>query len=165
MCPVVQDPHFNLINKRHKHPSFWLKIVTHKINQSLISPLAHGPSEPGCSVCACIYMGIYLHACFHKTHQSAISLLACRLCEPSFSLYMCACVWVWVSIMTASQLSRMLKCQQRVQVLTCPHVLLSPVAAIGIKLSHIFRMRRGVKNRSARVFGSAVGWWLCTVIM
>lgn len=59
--------------------------------------------------------------------------------------------------MTASQLSRMLKCQQRVQALTCPHVLLSPVAATGIKLSHIFSLSRGVKNRSARVVGYAVG--------
>ncbi len=44
-------------------------------------------------------------------------------------------------------------------------MLLSPVAATGIKLSHIFRMSRGVKNRSARVVGRAVGGWLCTVII
>lgn len=75
------------------------------------------------------------------------------------------CLCVWVCIMTASQLSRMLKCQPRVQVLTCPHVLLSPVAATGIKLSHIFSKSRVVKNRSATAVGSAVGWWLCTVTM
>lgn len=36
-----------------------------------------------------------------------------------------------------SAISPVLKCQERVQALTCPHALLSPVAATGIKLSHI----------------------------
>lgn len=60
-------------------------------------------------------------------------------------------------IMSASQLSQMLKCQWRVQALTCPHVLLSPVAATGTKLSHIFSVSRGVKSRNVRVVG-CVQW-------
>lgn len=59
--------------------------------------------------------------------------------------------------MSASQLSRMLKCQQRVQALTCPHVLLSPIAATGTKLSHIFSVSRGVKSGNVRVVG-CVQW-------
>lgn len=71
--------------------------------------------------------------------------------------FMHMCIVGLSLVMTASQLSRMLKCQERVQALTCPHVLLSPVAATGIKLSHIFSVSREVKNRSVRVVGCAVG--------
>lgn len=95
------DLHLNLINNRHKHPSFWLKIVTHKINQSLISPLAHGPSEPSCNVHSYIYKYIHMEmclcVCFHKIHQ-----FPCWHVDHVNPLmqFMCVCVCacrVWVS--------------------------------------------------------------------
>lgn len=103
---------------------------------------------------------VYLYACFHEIPQSPVFLLASRLCEHS-GAWVYARTWVWISIVTASQLSWMLKCQPRVQALTCPHVLLSTVAATGIK--HTFLAR--FKNRNATVVGSAVGRCLCSYNM
>lgn len=70
-------------------------------------------------------------------------------------------MWVWISIVTASQLSWTLKCQPWVQALTCPHVVLSTVAATGIK--HTFLAR--FENRNATVVASAAVRCLCTVII
>lgn len=159
MSGNFSNPHLSLINKEHKHPSFWLKIVNHKISQSLISSLARGPSEPtSCTVSH--ICEIYLYAYFCEIPQSPIFLPASRLCEHS-GTWAYVRMWVWISIVTASQLSWTLKCQPWVQALTCPHVVLSTVAATGIK--HTFLAR--FENRNATVVASAAVRCLCTVII
>lgn len=63
-----------------------------------------------------------------------------------------------------SAISPVLKCQERVQALTCPHVLLSPVAATGIKLSHVL-VWAGKSKIGVQESGCAAGWWWCTLRM